>query len=819
MAEKLLRNLILVGLFAIPVLSFLLVPTSMFFPFITGKNFAFRIIVEIIGVLYVLLAYSNPEYRPKRTALLVAYAAFIVLISLADIFGQSFYRSFWSNYERMEGLIAHLHLFAYFVVLVSFLKKEETWEKLFHTFLGVGLFLGFYGVLQLNGEINIDQGTTRLDATLGNAIYFAVFLLYLLFIQAFLFLEERTNRFGSILITYLVGSSLFVFYSLYRLFTLAEKTQFGTLHTWFGWVAFAVIFLGGYILLRDRFLSDRVKKIATDVLHAILFVLNLVLLYYTASRGPILGLLAGGSLAALLFVVFSKGAARARKIVTGVLVAIILFTGIFAGLSNYQFIKQSPALSVLAPVSSFIHESPVLSRFASISFTERTTTSRFTIWNMSWEGFKEHPILGWGQDNFIYVFERYYKPVMWNQEPWFDRSHNVFFDWLIAGGALGLISYLSIFAVAIWYLWRPKREGTRGFTVADRGIFTGLLAGYFFQNLFVFDNLTSYILFFTVLAFIAFRVTFVETGENKKKEIKAIPLQLSVPLAAVLVVVLYIANVKPIMASQALILGGVSPRVASSTVRTVDGKTLDLPGKLAAFKEALSYNTFAEGEICEQMVQNGFQVAAREAQTPELNEFLTLARDEMLNHIKKTNGDIRYDYFLGSYLSRLGQPDQGIEFFKRALEVSPSKQIILFDMASAYLQKKDSENAFATLERAYKLDPEYPAAGAYYVFGAAIVGNDKLVKELLQKIPDLSLIPASAFLSAYLPQKKYEIPVIYLKARISKSADDSDKEAYLTLISVYRQAGNYSAASELVSQINKNHPDWKSDVDSVIKGK
>ncbi len=120
------------------------------------------------------------------------------------------------------------------------------------------------------------------------------------------------------------------------------------------------------------------------------------------------------------------------------------------------------------------------------------------IWGMALEGFKEHPILGWGQENFNFVFNKYYNPGMYAQEPWFDRAHNVFFDWLIVGGILGLLAYLSLFATAIYLLW--FRIGT--WSVTSKSILTGLLAGYFFQNLFVFDNLISYIMFFSVIGYI-----------------------------------------------------------------------------------------------------------------------------------------------------------------------------------------------------------------------------------------------------------------------------------------------------------------------------
>ena len=72
---------------------------------------------------------------------------------------------------------------------------------------------------------------------------------------------------------------------------------------------------------------------------------------------------------------------------------------------------------------------------------------------MAIKGFIEKPILGWGQEGFNFVFNKYYDPRMYTQEPWFDRAHNTYLDWLIVGGALGLLSYLAIiFLFYIIYL-------------------------------------------------------------------------------------------------------------------------------------------------------------------------------------------------------------------------------------------------------------------------------------------------------------------------------------------------------------------------------
>src|SRR3989338_949555 len=114
------------GLFVLPALS-LIVAGTLFFPFITGKNFFFRIMVEIMFFLWVFIACFDKNYRPKKSSILIALAATLFFLILATIFGANPYRSFWSNYERMEGLLGHIHLFLYFLLIASVFKKERDW--------------------------------------------------------------------------------------------------------------------------------------------------------------------------------------------------------------------------------------------------------------------------------------------------------------------------------------------------------------------------------------------------------------------------------------------------------------------------------------------------------------------------------------------------------------------------------------------------------------------------------------------------------------------------------------------------------------------
>ena len=73
---------------------------------------------------------------------------------------------------------------------------------------------------------------------------------------------------------------------------------------------------------------------------------------------------------------------------------------------------------------------------------------------MSLKGLKEHPFLGWGQGNFNLVFNKYYDPKMYKQEPWFDRAHNVIFDRAITTGLIGLLIYLFFIFYPVYFLFK-----------------------------------------------------------------------------------------------------------------------------------------------------------------------------------------------------------------------------------------------------------------------------------------------------------------------------------------------------------------------------
>ena len=63
------------AVFLIPCLPLYVTP-SMAFPYITGKNFAFRILVEFAAALWLGLIASNKEYRLRNSAITISILIF-----------------------------------------------------------------------------------------------------------------------------------------------------------------------------------------------------------------------------------------------------------------------------------------------------------------------------------------------------------------------------------------------------------------------------------------------------------------------------------------------------------------------------------------------------------------------------------------------------------------------------------------------------------------------------------------------------------------------------------------------------------------------
>ncbi len=674
MNKQMLKKIVLIGLFLIPFTPFL-VSTSLLFPYITTKAFAFRFIVEIIFAAWAVLALMDSAYRPKKSPILYSLLGFLVVIGLADLFGMAPLQSFWSNFERMEGYISLLHLGALFMVMSSVLD-EVNWKRWWNTTVVASALMVGYTLFQILGAIAPSQAAARVDGTFGNAIYLAVYMLFHIFVTLLLLYRERTNA------------------------TLK-------------W------------------------------LYGILIVFQVIILYYTATRGAILGLLGGIVIMALLNM-RNREAVGVRKVSVAAIVGLVVLVGGFYSIRNSEFVTNSP----------------VLSRFSSLNAAELKTQGRYFIWPIALKGFSEHPIFGWGQENFMFVFQKYYKPEMHHLEPWFDRAHNIFLDWLVAGGALGLAAYLSLYLAMLYLIWKKDNS-----SYTEKTILTGLIAAYFFHNFFVFDHLISYVLFFSLLAYIHSRngASFVWNTKDSQVMVNVIS-----PIILILLIgVMYVVNVKPLSSNTALINGLKELQVGGTISKAI-----------ANFQKAYPGSPLGRTEVVEHVSNNTPAILSSNISTEDKNSFYNFVHSIVVEEADSHADNARTQMFAGSLLSSVGYLtgsfDEALKYLNAAKELSPNKQHPYFEIGSVYISQGKPQEAFQVFKKAYDLAPDYKEAKIIYLIGSVYASNRAVEQDLLTKLTENEIVFDQRILSAYYVNKRYAETLVILNRRLEVDPDNAE---------------------------------------------
>ena len=213
-----------------------------------------------------------------------------------------------------------------------------------------------------------------------------------------------------------------------------------------------------------------------------------------ATRGAVLGLIAA-VIAFLLYLIFTTK--RFRKILVILIISLILIFSLGIKFKDSEMIKKLPFY-----------------RIFDISVVTQSFHDRTIVWKMAWDGFKERPLLGWGPENFPYVFVKHFNVANYNplekitEFSWFDKAHSIIFDYLAGTGILGLLSFIGIFIVYYWQFFKTRIKNqfqeVRPPEI-NRQLKSALLfalpVAYFVQGLVLFDVLTTYINLFLFFAF------------------------------------------------------------------------------------------------------------------------------------------------------------------------------------------------------------------------------------------------------------------------------------------------------------------------------
>lgn len=744
MITKFLRNLSLCLIFLIPFIvlltpsdpsvqnpsSIIFLANSFFFPFISTKGFVFRIIVEIVFALWLLLVIRDKKYAPKSSWVSLSVGLFVVVILATDLMGLNPLRSIWSNFERMEGWITLVHFWAYFVVTTCIFGSGEEgkrmWHKFFNTTLIAAGLVAFYGLLQLTGAAAIHQGSSRIDASLGNAAYMAVYMLF---------------------------------------------------HTFLAFYMALVVW------------AKRQKASGVFWMYTVLGVIFAFFLFETATRGTILGLVGGLMLALGIYAVFGKQESKKSRGISVAIIALFIILG---------------ATLVAGKNTAFVKSHETLNRLASISIKDTTTQARGYIWPMAVSSIFSSPktaLVGVGQENFNYIFNANYNPKMWTQEQWFDRAHNVFLDWLVAGGLIGFVLYISLFVLAISGIWKSV------LTFKEKCLLTGMFVGYAIHNIFVFDNFASYLLFFTTLGFThSLRaekpIAWLEINPAQSENAVVVRDYIFFPIIVIaFCITLYFVNVRPMKANLRLIdaLASCSSGGTPST---------------ALYARALEMDqTMANQEIREHLASCAGNVITNSYSTETKSAFYALALKEIKNQIATTPNDARGYVIGGSFLNGIGDWATAQPILEKAHALSPRKQTIDFMLATNYFNTGKEKEAAVLLEKAYNDAPDNPTSRTMYIAALILSGQEAKARAIFATTTNAFQEPIIA--NSYVKMKQYEPAIEIYKTLIA--SEPNNLEYYGGLMSVYASAGRYSEALQILDVADKQFPLQKASIEAARK--
>lgn len=702
------RWTVLATLFVIPFLA-LFVANGMFFPFISGKGFAFRILVEIGLAAYIVLALADPKYRPRFSWIFVLYGAFVLWMLIADLFGANPHKAIWSNFERMEGWITLIHVFGFFLVSSAVLTTDKLWRKWWLTFSFASALVCMFCLMQLSGALTINQGGVRVDGTFGNAAYLAAYLLFACAVTVWQALESR------------------------------------------GWLRYVLLGLG---------------------------VLQAVIIFCTATRGAILALVGAAFVGAVLWMIESGKGSRTYAL--GIICGVLVLVGGF----------------YLARDTSFVQNDPTLSRISSISLNDLKV--RTQLWGMAFAGVADRPILGWGQEGFNYVFNTYYQPSLFNQEPWFDRAHNAFLDWLVAGGVPGFLLFLATFAMAIWALYRG------GASREERVLLITALVAYGIQAMVVFDNLFTYIPLAAILA------TAHAVSSRPYKKLEELPAlsegntQLVTPIvAAVALIVLWVVNVPNIVANTALI-------------QAIGIRSNDITPNVLMFQKALGENTYATQEIREQLLMfSNTVVSQHEGSKDALTTLVNYALTEMKKEVDMQPDDarLRLQYALGFRV--IGDFKNAHAQIDIAHQLSPRKQSILIEEGIGYWQEGDFKSAQDSFNAAYELDTSFTQLLGYAAAGDIAAGDLAGGKKRMMDAIGTTTIDSEPLILAYYQAKAYNDLVLVLEEQLRNSG--GNPQVALRLAASLTAAGRHADARAVVNATVAQHPDIAPQAAELLK--
>ena len=513
--DKYIPGIIFFGLSLILFMPLVVSPETVF-PYVVGKSLWFKGIIYFISGLYLILLTSNKSYLPDKNFLVLIFSIFVLIQALAALAGSSPVNSFWSNWERMEGVTDYFHWLLLIIVSSSVLRKEKSWIKLLKINVFAGFSVSLLGLLEFfdlvipilfgldifPSVVNPEQSYTlgeRVESTIGNPAYLASYLSIISFMSFGLIIREfQTNYIESIKKTYLnfnLNSKLFIWISISGLvvsiWTIFNSGSRGSLIGIFIGLFFAISIL---VYKREdlrRYLYGALALFGSLVIVFILLT-NLIQSQRFEIKNNVLKsyipqeVIASEELSFSFDKVGQDVETNTNNEINNIL-SQLNFLRVFqeAERSSNSNLDMKSLSNLIEENNYYPSENEIYCSNEMMlyfwatnrySFRECTSVMKFVsifgpgisypfksgfnindreyAWEIAIKGFLSKPLLGVGPENFPILHYKYLDLSMSDDKPHLDRAHNRILHVLSTSGIFGGISLIALWTTILFLLMK-----------------------------------------------------------------------------------------------------------------------------------------------------------------------------------------------------------------------------------------------------------------------------------------------------------------------------------------------------------------------------
>ncbi len=549
-------------------------------------------------------------------------------------------------------------------------------------------------------------------------------------------------------------------------------------------------------------------------LYSGLFLLFLGALVFTQARAGIVGLLGGGGIAMLLFLFFGNPQERTGGLQNNILKK---YTGaavisIFLLFGSMMFFFPDGISYLPGPFAGLLD----------FSLENRTTTGRFLVWSVAWEGWKERFLFGWGPENFPILFNMHYRPELFAQEPWFDRAHSFIFDYGSTTGIAGLLAYLGMFGAAGSMIIRKWREKTVPFW--HMAMMCSVIGAHLAQNLFTFDTISSLAVVLVIFSY----CNFYQRGERNMpvariRNTSDAQRFFAMGAAAILVMgaVGYFAAARPLFANMSAHRGW-------EFLRTGRGDE----AAIAKFEKSISYGTqysvdarrFAAEYVFEFLKQGG-------KRSPEsIRLLLEYAIEKMTENMTAEPKNVKWVMYRGELYSLMAQKfdasfaKKAEDDFMRARDMSPGRPQIYLELAQARKMQGDSDKAWEYIDYVLRMAPNFSFGHLNALILAIETGNTVREAEERDWFGKSDELRNEAIRDAYFKTQRYQ-DAVKIQEMIVLFADKERQTyspayraaLYAHLAALYQYANDIENARMAAYKVLELDPNKKSEVEAFLR--